>query len=43
MDTQACFDAIRYRPLGLVSQPLQPWQNRPTQQQVVEVTGHRPR
>ena len=43
MNQQACYDAIRYRPLGLVGQPLQPWQNRPTQQQVVEVTGHRPR
>ncbi len=43
MDAQACFDALRYRPLGVVSQPLQPWQNRPTQQQVVEVTTHRPR
>ena len=43
MDAQACFDAIRYRPLGLISQPMVPWQNRPTQQQVVEVTAHRPR
>ncbi len=43
MDSQACFDAIRYRPLGAVTQPMEPWQNRPTQQQVVEVTGHRPR
>jgi len=42
MDRQACFDALRFRPLGAVHQPL-PWQNRPTQQQVVEVTGHRPR
>ena len=29
------------RPLGLIDHPLQPWQNRPTQQQVVEVTSHR--
>jgi acyl-homoserine lactone acylase PvdQ len=43
MDAQACFDALRYRPLGLVTQPMVPWQNRPTQQQVVEVTSHRPR
>jgi acyl-homoserine lactone acylase PvdQ len=43
MDMQACFDALRYRPLGLIKQPMQPWQNRPTQQQVVEVTSHRPR
>ncbi len=43
MDAQACFDALRFRPLGLIEQPMVPWQNRPTQQQVVEVTGHRPR
>ncbi|MEA2123952.1 MAG: hypothetical protein QOI80_734 [Solirubrobacteraceae bacterium] len=43
MDKQACYDALRYRPLGLIGQPMQPWQNRPTQQQVVEVTHHRPR
>lgn len=43
MDRQGCFDALRYRPLGLVTQPMVPWQNRPTQQQVVEVTSHRPR
>ena len=28
--------ALRFRPLGLVSLPMIPWQNRPTQQQVVE-------
>jgi hypothetical protein len=43
MDQQACYDALRYRPLGVVTQPLEPWQNRPTQQQVVEVQSHRPR
>jgi acyl-homoserine lactone acylase PvdQ len=43
MDQQACYDALRFRPLGAVTQPLVPWQNRPTQQQVVEVLGHRPR
>jgi hypothetical protein len=43
MSLQACYDAIRYRPLGAITQPLEPWQNRPTQQQVVEVQGHRPR
>jgi hypothetical protein len=43
MDAQACYDAIAFRPLGAVTQPLIPWQNRPTQQQVVEVRGHRPR
>lgn len=43
MDAQACFDALRFRPLGLIEQPMVPWPNRPTQQQVVEVSGHRPR
>jgi hypothetical protein len=38
---QACFDAIYFRPLGAITQPLIPWQNRPTFQQVVEVQGHR--
>jgi hypothetical protein len=36
-------DAIRYRAIGLVGIPNSPWQNRPTFQQVVEVTSHRPR
>jgi acyl-homoserine lactone acylase PvdQ len=40
---QACWDAIWFRPLGAVTQPLMPWQNRPTVQQVVEITSHRPR
>jgi hypothetical protein len=40
---QACFDAIRFRPLGGATQPLIGWQNRPTYQQAVEVQGHRPR
>jgi acyl-homoserine lactone acylase PvdQ len=39
MDAQACFDSLRYTPVGLVDQPLEPWQNRPTQQQAVEVGG----
>lgn len=43
MSQQECYDAIRFRPIGLVALPLIPWQNRPTQQQVVEVMGHRPR
>jgi hypothetical protein len=38
---QTCFDAIYFRPLGAITQPLIPWQNRPTFQQVVEVQGHR--
>jgi hypothetical protein len=36
-------DAIKYRAIGLVGVPDSPWQNRPTFQQVVEVTAHRPR
>ena len=42
-DRQLCFDAIRFRPTGGVTQPFIPWQNRPTYQQAVEVQGHRPR
>ncbi len=34
---QACFDAIWFRPIGGVTQPLIDWQNRPTFQQVVEI------
>jgi hypothetical protein len=40
---QWCFDSIRFRPLGGITQPLIHWQNRPTYQQAVEVQGHRPR
>ena len=40
---QACFDAIWHRPLGGITQPLIPWQNRPTFQQVVEITARLPR
>jgi hypothetical protein len=38
---QSCFDSIYFRPLGAITQPLIPWQNRPTFQQVVSVDGHR--
>jgi hypothetical protein len=41
--TGAADDAISYKAVGLVSVPDSPWQNRPTFQQVVEVTSHRPR
>ena len=34
---QTCFDAIWHRPLGGITQPLIPWQNRPTFQQAVEI------
>jgi hypothetical protein len=40
---QWCFDAIRFRPLGGITQPLIAWQNRPTYQQAIEIQGHRPR
>jgi hypothetical protein len=30
-----------FRPLGAITQPLIPWINRPTFQQVVEVQNHR--
>jgi hypothetical protein len=35
--SQTCFDSIYFRPLGALTQPLLPWQNRPTYQQAVEV------
>jgi hypothetical protein len=38
---QMCFDAISFRALGAVSQPLIPWVNRPTYQQAIEIQGHR--
>ena len=40
---QTCWDAVSFRPLGGVTQPLIPWINRPTYQQVVEIPAHRPR
>jgi acyl-homoserine lactone acylase PvdQ len=40
---QTCFDAIAFRAIGAVTQPMIGWQNRPTYQQAVEVQGHRPR
>ncbi len=36
--TPECFDSIFFRPLGAVTQPNIPWQNRPTFQQVIEIT-----
>jgi hypothetical protein len=35
--SQTCWDSIYFRPLGAMTQPLIPWQNRPTYQQAVEV------
>jgi len=40
---QTCFDMIWHRPLGGITQPLIPWQNRPTFQQVVEIPKRAPR
>jgi acyl-homoserine lactone acylase PvdQ len=40
---QSCFDAIAFRSIGAITQPMIGWQNRPTYQQAVEVRGHRPR
>lgn len=37
MGIQECYDAIRFRALGLETEPMIPWQNRPTQQQAVEI------
>jgi acyl-homoserine lactone acylase PvdQ len=40
---QWCYDAVRFRPLGAITQPLIHWINRPTYQQANEIQGHRPR
>ncbi len=34
---QTCYDAVRFRPVGGATQPLIPWINRPTYQQVNEI------
>ncbi len=39
---QVCWDAITFRALGAISQPLMQWVNRPTYQQADEILGHRP-
>ena len=38
---QWCADAIRQSPLGGITHPLSPWQNRPTYQQVVSFPARR--
>jgi hypothetical protein len=38
---QRCFDAIGFRAVGAITQPLTAWVNRPTYQQAVEIQGHR--
>jgi acyl-homoserine lactone acylase PvdQ len=40
---QWCYDAVHQRPVGGATQPLIPWINRPTYQQVVEVQAPAPR
>jgi acyl-homoserine lactone acylase PvdQ len=40
-DKQMCFDAIRFRPTGGVTQPDMVWINRPTFQQALDIQGHR--
>jgi hypothetical protein len=39
---QWCWDAVRQRPLGAITQPLIHWINRPTFQQAVEIQGPAP-
>jgi hypothetical protein len=39
--SQWCYDAIWFRPLGAMTQPLIEWINRPTFQQADEIQGHR--
>jgi acyl-homoserine lactone acylase PvdQ len=40
---QTCYDAVRFRPVGGATQPLIPWINRPTYQQVNEIHSRVPR
>jgi hypothetical protein len=40
---QACYDMVRFRPVGGATQPLIPWINRPTYQQVNEIQTRVPR
>jgi acyl-homoserine lactone acylase PvdQ len=40
-DAQMCHDAIGFSAVGAITQPLIPWQNRPTFQQAVEIHSHR--
>ena len=37
---QMCADAIQFRPIGVITQPLIEWVNRPTFQQADEIQGH---
>ena len=40
---QMCSDSIQFRPIGVITQPLMEWVNRPTFQQADEIQGHGPR
>jgi hypothetical protein len=40
--SQWCYDAVYFRPLGAMTQPLIHWINRPTYQQADEIQGQRP-
>ena len=40
---QMCSDSIQFRPIGVITQPLVEWVNRPTFQQADEIQGHGPR
>jgi hypothetical protein len=39
---QMCSDSIQFRPIGVITEPLIEWINRPTFQQADEIQGHRP-
>jgi len=39
---QMCHDAIQFRAIGAITQPLMDWVNRPTFQQADEIQGHGP-
>jgi acyl-homoserine lactone acylase PvdQ len=40
-ETMPQFDSIEFNALGLITQPLTTWQNRPTFQQVIQFPAHR--
>ncbi|HEY4828741.1 MAG TPA: penicillin acylase family protein [Solirubrobacteraceae bacterium] len=40
---QMCSDSIQFKPIGVITQPLMEWINRPTFQQADEILGHGPR
>jgi Penicillin amidase len=39
---QMCHDSIQFRPIGVITEPLIEWVNRPTFQQADEIAAHRP-